>query len=276
LLTSLGKTWLTNAWVYSYYITNSYDGGGNLLIELTDQWQDSVWINSSRNTYTYDGNGNMVTELGEVWSSTIWINYFKENCTYDANGNKLTDFTQRWQSNIWMDDLKLNYTYDGNGNILSRIIAQWQNGSLVYKYNDIYTYDAQGNSITGDYYAWYHNNWHVYLGGLFVYSQKIVITNYLNDMHHYDAHFISFETGIENNMTNNNLARVYPNPATTTLTIDGFSNASTAEVYDLSGKLLLSKQLNANQFDISSLAKGLYFIKLSTDKGSMVKKFVKE
>jgi photosystem II stability/assembly factor-like uncharacterized protein len=67
-----------------------------------------------------------------------------------------------------------------------------------------------------------------------------------------------------------------PNPATTTLTISGLTQKATAEVYDLSGKLLLSKQLNNPQLDINSLAKGLYFIKLITKEGSAVRKFVKE
>jgi hypothetical protein len=65
-------------------------------------------------------------------------------------------------------------------------------------------------------------------------------------------------------------------PVTNTLYIDGISNATKAEAYDVSGKLLLTKQLNEKQLDISSLAKGFYFIKLSTEQGSVVRKFVKE
>jgi hypothetical protein len=69
---------------------------------------------------------------------------------------------------------------------------------------------------------------------------------------------------------------VFPNPAKNTLYLDGLANTTTAEVYDVSGKLLLTKQLTINNIDISSLAKGLYFIKLSTKEGSVVRKFVKE
>jgi hypothetical protein len=69
---------------------------------------------------------------------------------------------------------------------------------------------------------------------------------------------------------------IYPNPTTSSLTINGITNINTAEVYNISGKLLLTKQLNTNQLDISSLAKGLYLIKLSTEEGSLVSKFVKE
>ena len=69
---------------------------------------------------------------------------------------------------------------------------------------------------------------------------------------------------------------VYPNPSYNIIFVEGFESTFIVDIYDLNGKLLLSKQLNANQFDISSLAKGLYFIKLSTAEGSVVRKFVKE
>jgi hypothetical protein len=69
---------------------------------------------------------------------------------------------------------------------------------------------------------------------------------------------------------------VYPNPAGKLLYFSGLPGKATAEIYDIRSKLIKSKQLNTNQIDISSLAKGLYFIKLSTKEGSVVRKFVKE
>ncbi len=70
--------------------------------------------------------------------------------------------------------------------------------------------------------------------------------------------------------------QIYPNPASNTIYIKGISTTGKAEIFNISGKLLLSKQLTTNQIDISPLAKGLYFIKLSTADGSVVRKFVKE
>jgi hypothetical protein len=84
------------------------------------------------------------------------------------------------------------------------------------------------------------------------------------------------------NFISNNLSykydslKIYPNPAINYLTIEGLNNHTIAQVYDISGKLLLNKQLNTNQIDISPLAKGLYFIKLTSEEGSVVRKFVKE
>jgi hypothetical protein len=69
---------------------------------------------------------------------------------------------------------------------------------------------------------------------------------------------------------------LYPNPVKGSLTIDGLTNKTHAEVYDKCGKLLLTRQLNTNQIETGSLAEGLYFIKLTTKEGSVVRKFVKE
>jgi photosystem II stability/assembly factor-like uncharacterized protein len=83
-------------------------------------------------------------------------------------------------------------------------------------------------------------------------------------------------TGNDDIMADDMTINIFPNPATTSLFIDGLENTAIVEIYDISGKLLLSKQLNGNQLDISMIEKGLYFIKLSAKEGSVVRKFVKE
>jgi hypothetical protein len=89
-----------------------------------------------------------------------------------------------------------------------------------------------------------------------------------------DYSISSIITGIRDIQTDNWF--IFPNPATTYLTVKGIQPSATAEVYDLSGKLILNQQLNTNQIDIISLAKGLYFLKLTTPEGSVVRKFVRE
>jgi hypothetical protein len=69
---------------------------------------------------------------------------------------------------------------------------------------------------------------------------------------------------------------LYPNPASNTIIIEGFTANAVAEVYNISGKVVLTRKLITPQLDISSLAKGMYFIKLTTKEGSVVRKFVKE
>lgn len=81
---------------------------------------------------------------------------------------------------------------------------------------------------------------------------------------------------VNNYSTADNSIRIFPNPVTNILYVESPANITTIEVYDLTGKLIFTKALNKNQIDISPLAKGLYFIKLTTEEGSVVRKFVKE
>ena len=75
---------------------------------------------------------------------------------------------------------------------------------------------------------------------------------------------------------------IYPNPATNSLTINlsqlqGLQNA-TVIIYDIQGKQLLHENISQSQtqIDISSFAKGIYIVKLQTDKECLQSKFVKE
>jgi hypothetical protein len=62
---------------------------------------------------------------------------------------------------------------------------------------------------------------------------------------------------------------IFPNPVTETLY---FSNATTFEITDLQGKVLLQTDKSVNSVDISKLSAGIYFVRM----GNFVQKFVKE
>lgn len=69
---------------------------------------------------------------------------------------------------------------------------------------------------------------------------------------------------------------VYPMPVTgDVLSISGV-NVAAAKVYSLVGSLALSTAVENNQINVSTLKNGVYFVKLDTDKGSIVKQIVVE
>jgi hypothetical protein len=87
--------------------------------------------------------------------------------------------------------------------------------------------------------------------------------------------------GIKENLTINNI-NIYPNPATNSLTLNlsqlqQLQNA-TVKIYDIQGKQLLHENISEAQthINISSFAKGIYIVKLQTDKETLQSKFVKE
>ena len=72
---------------------------------------------------------------------------------------------------------------------------------------------------------------------------------------------------------------IYPNPASTLLTIDnGNQMMQEISLCDVLGKEIKTYTINASKTDlaINHLNKGFYFLRILTDKGMVNKGFVKE
>lgn len=68
---------------------------------------------------------------------------------------------------------------------------------------------------------------------------------------------------------------IYPNPTSDILNIQTDQKISKIEIYDTSGKLLKSKSGNEKSIIVSELSKGLYLIKIYSDKVTINSKFIK-
>jgi hypothetical protein len=71
--------------------------------------------------------------------------------------------------------------------------------------------------------------------------------------------------------------KIYPNPTKDIISLDSEENINEIKVFNLSGQELMVLESQKSHFDIdlSDLASGLYFIKISTDKGSGSYKIMK-
>ena len=67
---------------------------------------------------------------------------------------------------------------------------------------------------------------------------------------------------------------LFPNPATNSITVSSSQEIISLTIVDQLGKVVLTKNKTTN-LDVSGLQSGIYFIKIVTDGGSGVKKFVK-
>ena len=70
------------------------------------------------------------------------------------------------------------------------------------------------------------------------------------------------------------LTNIFPNPVKNTLYISGDSNNYNIKVYSLLGQIVIS-DYNVNEVDVSSLTKGVYLIKISTENSTITKRFIK-
>lgn len=89
---------------------------------------------------------------------------------------------------------------------------------------------------------------------------------------------------VTNNQTtdfSNNISqlgvKLYPNPTAESFCISGFEEYAALKLTDISGKVILAKQVLDNEIiSISSLPKGIYIVELTTKKGVIEKKLLKK
>ncbi len=81
-------------------------------------------------------------------------------------------------------------------------------------------------------------------------------------------------TSIKENQLSEMAISIFPNPITDNLQIQTALQIKNIEVTDITGRLLFTA--TSKIIDCSSFANGVYFIKATTEKGVMVKKFIKE
>jgi len=70
----------------------------------------------------------------------------------------------------------------------------------------------------------------------------------------------------------------YPNPTRNLITVNANSIINSIELYDVQGRVLITKTTNENQaiVDISNYSNGIYFLKVISANGEKTKKIVKE
>ena len=85
---------------------------------------------------------------------------------------------------------------------------------------------------------------------------------------------------IEKNISQESKYTIYPNPATDKITIthhDELINEAAVSIFNINGEMILNNMIqNQNKFEmnISSLSKGIYFVKIQTKSEIESKKLV--
>jgi hypothetical protein len=70
--------------------------------------------------------------------------------------------------------------------------------------------------------------------------------------------------------------RIYPNPAESSLFIEGLSVEASVKIFDVDGKLLVKKQNVSREIDVENLSKGVYFIQIVDNQSIITRKFIKK
>lgn len=75
----------------------------------------------------------------------------------------------------------------------------------------------------------------------------------------------------------NNKIDIFPNPVSDNLTVLTTENINEINIYNIVGiNIYNDKSFTGGNIDVSNLNNGVYFVKINTDKGDIVKRFIKE
>ena len=90
--------------------------------------------------------------------------------------------------------------------------------------------------------------------------------------------FINVEETVSVNDIKNELFYVFPNPAQDALYITSATTITRIQLFDSCGRLIFSAFTSSdkNIINLSNFSKGLYFIRIESDKSSRITKFSKE
>ena len=107
---------------------------------------------------------------------------------------------------------------------------------------------------------------------VFVFSSNAVQDYDVDDIRIYK---LDDATAIKKNVDSG--LKIYPNPAVDVVNIEGASVVKTVDITDLSGRTAISvSELSGNKIDVAGLQRGVYLMKVTTDKGIKVVKLVKK
>ncbi len=288
-----GFDFILNGLQNSYKVTYDYDGNGNAYFIEDYEWNGTSWVADSQGTITYEGTVPK-SAVFKGYDGTNWVNEDKTTIMYNQDNtiSEINDFT--WDGSDWVLDYIDVFTYDGNY-ISAVSSSDWDGTQWVDDGTITYMVDGSGNRTSKtDTYSGTTNYVYDITALMSNFTNPFVDYtgfNYLSEDYPYVNKILSFSNSdgfsrstydYNNVLSVNDVVSkrviqldVYPNPAIDIVTIKSSENIKHINVFNTLGSKVISTQ--NNELNVSRLSKGLYFINISLENGSiMVKKLIKK
>jgi hypothetical protein len=202
-----------------------------------------------------------------------------------------------WNFNYegWTISNKWLYTYDTQNNMIEELcqekneLNEWENSEKMS-----YTYDENNNVNLGIYQEWENNTWIDAIGYLNLHYNSLKSIWKYYDLFKFSATYIKTGSNFVQEHRIESVINLYPNPTTGELQVTSYElQVTNIEVFDIYGRKQKAEsrkqkgnsppfmeawqpQADGVVIDISELQAGIYFVKISTGAGAVVKKVVKQ
>lgn len=270
LMQTLKQNWDAglNDWVNQSLLLFTYDENDNIIQQVQQNWDNELidWVNGGLYINTYDEYDNQTEVFFKYWDSSIneWIKSSLTSNTFNEMQLLTESFNQQWDSEAeeWVDNYLDVSTYDENDQLLLLFSQFWdvESGEWINSSQGTYDYNEVGFTTQNTFQMW------------------DALTNEWVNSWRYDYFWSEHQTGVIGNLQNVKI-NIYPNPAQDKINIIGDASLqnTSAQIYSAYGKLVKPVMLKSqNEIDISGFQKGVYFIRIQTDKGDFTRKFIKE
>ncbi|MEM1326500.1 MAG: hypothetical protein AAGI23_11125 [Bacteroidota bacterium] len=162
LQSSIRSSWdfYDNAWLADFQYLYSYDEGGLLEREVTQQNVDPfsytgpVWETIRRTMYEYNEADQEILTLNQEWNNGDWENSGRIMTEYGSFGYRSLFLFQTWGEEEWVNEIESRFERDGVGNVLLIQRAIWRDGEWDYVFHLRSTYDDNGDVALREEKAW--------------------------------------------------------------------------------------------------------------------------
>lgn len=246
-----------------YVLWNNYSSGD---VPCVSKWNGTAWSN-----------------LGGSSVANNMVNYF-QNIVLDKNTHQpYVSFARYLGGNTYLDA----YKYSGSSWVsIGSDITNGQVDEVSMTINDagvlMLAFVDYNNSSSVSAMSYSNGIWS-YIGpsgfsnGL---CSKISIASYQNipyvlyqdeaASNKATVRYYNFQTGIDEDINIHNTLNIYPNPASTIIYLkEDHFNAMNFNIYDITGRQVLSGKISDNNIDIRDINKGIYFLKIKGNNTSI-------
>jgi hypothetical protein len=280
-LSNLYQKWNDTAWANMWLSTYTYNTNNYKESQLIQYWDGSNWIENSTYTYTYDINNNLVSELQQNNNNNQELYSY----TYDANNFLTSNLIQHWNGTGWENNSLYSFLYDNNGNVIYRLLQDWHDSLWIDNRKYDLIYDANNNLTSELSQDWIDSLWY----NNYIFNADYT-NNHIQDRSSFlwqdttdkfvsgDSAYYYFHTAFDlSDVIEPENLNIFPNPTSDNIILE-LADKSLIEIFNINSQLI--KTINAEDIyiniDISGFANGMYFVKVKTEKGIFLKKFIKE
>ena len=268
-------------------VVNNFTNTSDELIAYNEGASGSAWERGIRTTGTMNSGGNTVytSNLTTANYPDLTKSYLVSQCyNLSSVSNPQISFAMKFDLEQNWDIVYVEYSTDFGANwaVLGTMDTNWYNSDRTQATAGNDCYNCPGAQWTGTDLTL--KTYSYPLTSLGAPSNVIFRIVFHSDEAenqkgvNIDDFLISGVLASESFELNN--ITVYPNPSNGLVTISyGNFEPTQIEVYDISGKLILTKEnLNVSEtsLDLSSASQGIYFIKISSNNQNIVKRIIKK